>query len=180
MLSNGRACAMRTKSLDYKIYTFKFILSWRFPRNTAFLEDFPLCPQMQGDQDASFCRKMSGREVTGRYISIRLSSTELYDPWISGPHPRVLNSSTGWGSEGRERDLIKASFRVFFLKGQIRLIFLLRVHRRSFLTIGANLGRCNSPNPWLKSVQRGFGKTRFPCHAQVGKTQLSMPCGVSS
>ena len=38
------AGAMTTKFLDNKICTFKIILSWRFPRKTAFLDDFPLCP----------------------------------------------------------------------------------------------------------------------------------------
>ena len=36
---------MTTKFLDNKICAFKTILSWRFPRKTAFLDDFPLCPQ---------------------------------------------------------------------------------------------------------------------------------------
>ena len=27
------------------ICTFKMLLSWRFPRKQAFLDDFPLCPQ---------------------------------------------------------------------------------------------------------------------------------------
>ena len=36
---------MTTKFLDNKICTFKILLSWRFPRKQAFLDDFPLCPQ---------------------------------------------------------------------------------------------------------------------------------------
>ena len=36
---------MTTKFLDNKICTFNILLSWRFPRKTAFLDDFPLCPQ---------------------------------------------------------------------------------------------------------------------------------------
>ena len=36
---------MTTKFLDNKISTFKILLSWRFQRKTAFLDDFPLCPQ---------------------------------------------------------------------------------------------------------------------------------------
>ena len=36
---------MTTKFLDEKICTFKILLSWRFPRKTAFLDEFPLCPQ---------------------------------------------------------------------------------------------------------------------------------------
>ena len=38
------ACATTTKYLDNKMFTFKIILSWRFPRETAFLDNFPLCP----------------------------------------------------------------------------------------------------------------------------------------
>ena len=38
-------CAMTTKCLDNKICTFKILLSWRFPRKQAFLDDCPLCPQ---------------------------------------------------------------------------------------------------------------------------------------
>ena len=37
---------MTAKFLDYKICTFKILLSWRFPqKKTLFLDDFPLCPQ---------------------------------------------------------------------------------------------------------------------------------------
>ena len=35
------AYAMTTKFLDNKICTFKILLSWRFPRQTAFWDDFP-------------------------------------------------------------------------------------------------------------------------------------------
>ena len=46
---------MTTKCLDNKICTFKIILSWRFPRKTAFLDDFPLCPQGAPPQKAKMC-----------------------------------------------------------------------------------------------------------------------------
>ena len=36
---------MTTKFLNNKMFTFKILLSWRFPRKQAFLDDFPLCPQ---------------------------------------------------------------------------------------------------------------------------------------
>ena len=36
---------MTTNFLDNKICTFKILLSWRFPREQAFLDNFPLCPQ---------------------------------------------------------------------------------------------------------------------------------------
>ena len=36
---------MTTKSLDNEICTFRILLSWGFPRKTAFLDKFPLCPQ---------------------------------------------------------------------------------------------------------------------------------------
>ena len=39
------ACAMTTKFLDNIICTFKILLSWRFPRETALLDDSPLRPQ---------------------------------------------------------------------------------------------------------------------------------------
>ena len=39
------ACAMTTKFLDNKIWTLKILLSWRFPRKTAFWTICPLCPQ---------------------------------------------------------------------------------------------------------------------------------------
>ena len=32
---------MTTKFLDYKICTFNILLSWRFPRKTAFMAEFP-------------------------------------------------------------------------------------------------------------------------------------------
>ena len=38
------ACAI-TKHLDNQICTFNVLLSWRFPRKTAFGDDLPLCPQ---------------------------------------------------------------------------------------------------------------------------------------
>ena len=38
---------MTTKFLDYKIRTFKILLSWRFPRKTAFSDNSPLCPHAQ-------------------------------------------------------------------------------------------------------------------------------------
>ena len=36
---------MTTNFLDNKICTFKILLSWRFPRETALRDVFPLCPQ---------------------------------------------------------------------------------------------------------------------------------------
>ena len=37
---------MTTKFLDNKIFTFKILLSWRFPRKkTSVFGRFPLCPQ---------------------------------------------------------------------------------------------------------------------------------------
>ena len=39
------ACAMTTKFLDNKICTFKILLSWRFPRKTAFWTIFSLPPR---------------------------------------------------------------------------------------------------------------------------------------
>ena len=50
LLGGGRyfgflgACAMTTKFLDNIIFTFKFLLSWRFLWKIAFLDNFPLCP----------------------------------------------------------------------------------------------------------------------------------------
>ena len=35
---------MTTKFLDNKTCSFKILLSWRFPRKQAFLDDSPLCP----------------------------------------------------------------------------------------------------------------------------------------
>ena len=35
---------MTTKFLDYKNCAFRSLLSWRFPRKTAFLDEVPLCP----------------------------------------------------------------------------------------------------------------------------------------
>ena len=48
------ACAMTTKFLDNKISTFKILLSWRFPRKQALLDDFPLCPQAPPPQKRIF------------------------------------------------------------------------------------------------------------------------------
>ena len=35
---------MTTKFLDNKMFAFKILLSWRFPRKQAFWDDFPLRP----------------------------------------------------------------------------------------------------------------------------------------
>ena len=50
---------MTTKFLDNKICTFKILLSWRFPRKTAFLADVPLCPRSPTPQKRKiyfYCR----------------------------------------------------------------------------------------------------------------------------
>ena len=60
---------MTTKFLDNKICTFKILLSWRFPRNQAFLDDFPLWPQrpppskVGGRKTAQEKNKFLGTEV---------------------------------------------------------------------------------------------------------------------
>ena len=45
---------MTTKFLDKKIGTFKFLLSWHFPRETAFLDNSPPYPRDQPPQTANF------------------------------------------------------------------------------------------------------------------------------
>ena len=55
------ACAMTTELLDNKICTFKIVLSWRFPRKQAFLDDFPLCPQGPAPSKAKILFLLSSR-----------------------------------------------------------------------------------------------------------------------
>ena len=59
--SSGKpnACAMTTKFLDNEICTFKILLSWRFPRKSALLDDFPLCPKflpLKNEKFYFYCR----------------------------------------------------------------------------------------------------------------------------
>ena len=45
---------MTTKSLDDILFKLKIVLSWRFPRKTAFRDDFPLCPHCPPSRNANF------------------------------------------------------------------------------------------------------------------------------
>ena len=45
---------MTTKFLDNNICTFKILLSWRFPRKTAFFDNSPLDPHVQPLKSANF------------------------------------------------------------------------------------------------------------------------------
>ena len=45
---------MTTKFLDNKICTFKILLSWRFPRKPAFLDDFLSAPKAHPPQKRKF------------------------------------------------------------------------------------------------------------------------------
>ena len=64
------ACAMTTKFLDNTICTFKILLSWRFPRKQALLDDFPLCPQgPPPPQRETFIFIVVSPSLTGKYSS---------------------------------------------------------------------------------------------------------------
>ena len=45
---------MTTKFLDNKIYTFKILLSWRFPRKNSILDDFSSLPPIPPLKTANF------------------------------------------------------------------------------------------------------------------------------
>ena len=66
------ACATTTKFLDNKIFTFKILLSWRFPRKTAFLDDFPLCPLGPPPSKAQILFLLSSRCLWVEITSITL------------------------------------------------------------------------------------------------------------
>ena len=57
------ACAMTTKFLDNKICNFKFLLSWRFPRKTAFGDNFPLGPHAQPPSKTQILFLLSSRRL---------------------------------------------------------------------------------------------------------------------
>ena len=81
--------------------------------------------KLQGDNTTSFCRNMSGREVTGRYVSIAifhgtLLPMDFWTPsrfltkvclWVpeSGHDMRGLQNVWGGGKRTRERALPKNS-----------------------------------------------------------------------
>ena len=48
------ACAMTTKFLTYKMFKFKILLSWRFPRKTAFWTIFPSAPKPPPSKSENF------------------------------------------------------------------------------------------------------------------------------
>ena len=77
---NLGACAMTTQFLDNKNRTFKILLLWRLPRKTAFLDNFPLCPQGPPPQKRKFyfyCR-LANR----RLGSITLGPSPLARPYL--------------------------------------------------------------------------------------------------
>ena len=67
---------MTTRFLDNKICTFKILLSWRFPRKIAFLDDFPQCPPgpppPQKREFYFYCR-LAVSEIMGSPILRRLA-----------------------------------------------------------------------------------------------------------
>ena len=66
---------MTTKFLDNKICTFKIILSWRFPRKAAFLDDSPSAPNAPpGSQN----RKFYFIVVSPSLMNITCNDLELY------------------------------------------------------------------------------------------------------
>ena len=84
------ACAMTTKFLDNKIRTFKILLSWRFPRKTAFWTIF-LCPQCRPPPPPQNCKfyfycRLAVSELGGKNLSHsdlgRFTRTKVQN-WIS-------------------------------------------------------------------------------------------------
>ena len=59
----SRSLRNDNKFLDNKICIFEILLSWRFPQNTAFLEDFPLRPQGPPPQKRKFYFYLSSRRL---------------------------------------------------------------------------------------------------------------------
>ena len=60
------ALAVTSKISDKKFCTFKIPLSWRFPRKTTCLDDFPLCPQCSPIQNSKlyfYCLAVSEKRT---------------------------------------------------------------------------------------------------------------------
>ena len=70
------ACAMTTIILDNDIAPSNFILSWRFPRKTAFLDDFPPCPHPKKNKSCFCC--------------LAVSDTHTHTPEKTPPKIRIL------------------------------------------------------------------------------------------
>ena len=80
-MSDGRvfilgACAMTTKFLDNIIFTFKILLSWRFPRKVAFWTIFLPAPLPTPPWKAQILFLLSSRFLW--YVFIRI--------WCRDPH----------------------------------------------------------------------------------------------
>ena len=71
---------MTTKFLDNKNFKFKILLSWRFPRKQAFLDDFPICPQGPPPSKANILFLLSSR----RKFRERKLNTNLFFSNFSG------------------------------------------------------------------------------------------------
>ena len=77
---------MTTEFLDYKICTFTILLSWRFPRKTAVLDDLPLCPQCPPPQKRKFylyCRLAVSED---RFQIVRFDSLAIKNRAIHDSH----------------------------------------------------------------------------------------------
>ena len=99
--------------------------------------------KLQGDKTASFCREMSGREVTGRKISIPVFYGTLLpmDFWTP---PRFLKLGAHEGGHATARFLER------FLEGSLKEVLLRRVLRRRLVRASIETGV-------LRRVLRGRG-----------------------
>ena len=77
---------MTTKCLDNKICTFKFLLSWRFPRKTAFWTIFLSAPKRPPPSKSKSLFLLSSRRLFG-FIPKKLLSKLLMTLFLMGCFP---------------------------------------------------------------------------------------------
>ena len=75
------ACAVTTKCLDNKICTFKILLSWRFPRKTAFWGNSPLDPHAQPPRKCNFYFMVVSQPLTNLRVSVIYLHPTLRSSW---------------------------------------------------------------------------------------------------
>ena len=98
---------MTTKFLDNKICTFKILLSWRFPRKTAFWDDFPVCPQgAPPSKRKTFIfivvsPSLSNKKARFVHSHVRLAITGNAS-LIHSVHPKTFTQSREYGPLSRK------------------------------------------------------------------------------
>ena len=122
---------MATKFLDNKIRTFKILLSWRFPRKPAFLDNSPLYPYAQPPPKVQILFLLSSRSLWGVGEEGRKVGREGL--WLEG---RALHLFWGGGaSKGHlGPDLhLGATYHARFFPFAITPCFSYYIHTQIFL-----------------------------------------------